>query len=61
MKFNKSFANAETIDRLTQQPVRMSQTFHEECEKSGSSPETELWRGNLSARRQHSFRYMAKQ
>jgi hypothetical protein len=48
MKLNKSFANAETIDRLTQQLVRLSKTFHEECEKSGSSPETEFWRGNFA-------------
>lgn len=32
---NPSFANAETVDRLTQQLVWFLQAFHEERQKNG--------------------------
>jgi hypothetical protein len=51
MKLNQSFANAETIDRLTQQLVSLLRTFHEECGKRGCGPETEFWRGNFAGTR----------
>lgn len=44
---SSSFANAETVDRLTEQLVWFLRTFHEEHQKSGSSRETEFWRGNF--------------
>lgn len=42
-----SFANAETVDRLTEQLVCFLKAFHEEQQKSGSSPQAEFWRGNF--------------
>jgi hypothetical protein len=44
---SSSFANAETVDRLTEQLVWFLKAFHEEQQKSGSSRETEFWRGNF--------------
>jgi len=44
---NPSFADAETVDRLTQQLVWFLQTFHEEHQKHGASRESEFWRGNF--------------
>lgn len=55
MKINQSLANAETIDRLTGQLVWLLRTFHEECEKSGPSPETEFWRGNFAGTKRSLF------
>jgi hypothetical protein len=44
---NPRFAKAETVDRLTLQLVWFLKAFHEERQKTGSSPETEFWRGNF--------------
>jgi hypothetical protein len=44
---NQSFANVETVDRLAEQLAWLLKTFHEERQKSGSSRETEFWRGNF--------------
>lgn len=44
---NPSFANAETVDRLTQQLVWFLKAFHEERQKSGDSREAEFWRENF--------------
>jgi len=41
---NPSFANAETVDRLTQQLIWFLRTFHEEHQKHGASREAELAR-----------------
>ncbi len=45
---NPSFANAETVDRLTQQLVWFLQAFHEERQKNGTSRKAEFWRGNFA-------------
>ena len=55
MSLNPSFANAETVDRLTQQRVWSLKSFHEEREKSGSSRETEFWRGNFAGMKRAIF------
>ena len=44
---DQSFANAETVDRITQQLVWLLQTFHEEQQRNGSSRDAEFWRGNF--------------
>ena len=55
MSLNPSFANAETVDRLTQQLVWFLKAFHEERQKSGSSRETEFWRGNFAGMKRAIF------
>jgi hypothetical protein len=50
-----SFANAETVDRLTQQLVWFPQTFHEEHQKHGASHEAEFWRGNFAGMKRDVF------
>ena len=44
---DQSFANAETVDRITQQLVWLLKTFHEERQKNGSCRDAEFWRGNF--------------
>ncbi|HWX94883.1 MAG TPA: hypothetical protein VNY29_19885 [Terriglobales bacterium] len=50
-----SFADPETVDRLTQQLVWFLKAFHEERQKSGSSRETEFWRGNFAGMKRAMF------
>jgi hypothetical protein len=44
---NQSFTDAETVDRLAEQLAWLLKTFHEEQQRSGSSRETEFWRGDF--------------
>lgn len=50
-----SFANAETVDRLTQQLAWFLKAFHEERQKSGTSPQAEFWRGNFAGMKRAMF------
>jgi hypothetical protein len=44
---DQSLANAETVDRITQQLIWLLKTFHQERQKNGSSRDAEFWRGNF--------------
>ena len=48
MATNPGSADSEAVDRLTQQLVWFLKAFHEEQQKSGTSRETEFWRGNFA-------------
>jgi len=44
---DQSFANAETVDRFTQQLVWLLKAFPEERQRNCSSRDAEFWRGKL--------------
>jgi hypothetical protein len=52
---NLNFANAETVDRLTQQLAWFLRAFHEEQQGSGVSREAEFWRGNFAGMKRAVF------
>ena len=47
MVSNLSLADAEIVDRLTQQLVWFLEAFDEEQQKNSGSREAEFWRGNF--------------
>jgi hypothetical protein len=49
MTKEQQFISAETISRLIYQGEYLLKYFHEEFAKHSTGPETEFWRGNVSA------------